>query len=138
MLVNEFAVATVETTILERLKPTGVSKVNVEVNPHGAIAPPVHTTWSSPKVPLGPEIVNCCAALALEANNDAATTTVEQNNFLRIETSSVCGLPLAIVTGAIVNNTLVTCDEPSCSRISCKRSEFFYAVKSATTDVENP
>ena len=120
MLVNALE-AIVETTILERLKPIGVVKLNVDVNAHGAIAPPVHTTSSSPKVPLGPEIIKDCAAFALEANNDAATTMDEHNSFLRIETSSGYGSSLAIVTGAIVNNTLLTCDEPSCSQTFCGR-----------------
>ena len=108
-----------EMSALAILKPTGVMKLNERVNEHGT--GPAHVTSSSPKFPLGPEIVKNCAALALDANNDAATTTDEHNSFLRIETSSVYGSSLAIVTGAIVNNTLVTCDEPSCSRTFCGR-----------------
>ena len=128
--------ATVLMTILARLKPAGVTKLNNRsVNVHGTVELG-QVTESLPKFPLGPDIVINSAALALEANNDAATTTDEQNNFLRIETSSVYGSSLAIVTGAIVNNTLVACDEPSYSPTFGGRSEVFYAIGIATVEVE--
>ena len=119
--------ATEAMSALARLKPVGVTKLKVRVNAQGAGR--VHETVSSPYTQLGSVFTKIIAALALEANNDAAVTTDVHNRFLRMETSFGYGSSLAIVTGAIVNNTLVTCDEPSCSRTFCGRSKFFMPSK---------